>query len=432
MEIIIALLSLIIIILIIKKISLKNRLNSILDENKNLKEKLKNYDELSKENIILKEKLTLFEKIEKELKEENKNLNSQKEQILNENISLKEEISSLKTEIKKQKEYIEEKESFFNKKFEEISNAVLEKTQSKTLSSIENVLSPIQKELITFKSRIEDLSKEETKEINILLNEIQNIKELNKTLSKEAKELANALKNDKKKQGIWGEIVLKKVLQMSGLREGIEFKTEVKLENLRPDVVIYLPENREIIIDAKTSLNSFVNYINEQKEEYLTEFIKNIETHIKKLSEKDYEKLLKNSVDFIIMFIPIENALNIAIENKPELFDFAIKKKIILASPTNLLTILKSIDISFKYKKQLENIEDIIKSSENIYTKFVNFLGDFEKIEKYLNLTSKNYEEAKKKLTTGRGNLIKQLENLKEKSAITPKKTIPSKLLLEE
>jgi len=258
-------------------------------------------------------------------------------------------------------------------------------------------------------------------------------------LTKEAQNLTKALKGDKKTQGTWGEIILERVLELSGLREGYEYKREVLLKDefensFRPDIIVYLPNNREVIIDAKTSLNAYDSFINAQNEEeknsFLKEHIKNIKNHIDSLSDKKYENLKGvNSLDFIFMFIPIENALMVALEKDSSLFEYAFKKKIILVSPTTLLVSLRAIESSWRYEKQAKNIAEVVKMAENLYDKVRGFVDDFIKIEKSLKDLQKNYDNAKNKLADGRGNIIRQLQNLKEKAGIKPKKEINSNIL---
>jgi DNA recombination protein RmuC len=232
-------------------------------------------------------------------------------------------------------------------------------------------------------------------------------------------------------------MILEKVLESSGLRKGIEYTREVSLKNddgknYRPDVLVHLPDKRDLIIDAKTSLNAYEKFISSEhpktKELYLSEHIKAIRSHIKDLSSKNYEKLLGiNSLDFIFMFVPIEGALALALENDPTLYDDAFKKQILLVGPTTLLIGLRAIENVWKYEKQNQNAKEIAKRAGALYDKFVNFSDDMVKISKQFDTLQGTFESAKRRLTDGKGNIVKQVEQLKELGAKTSKK-IPTEI----
>jgi DNA recombination protein RmuC len=283
-----------------------------------------------------------------------------------------------------------------------------------------------------FKQKVDKLYESEIKNISSLFNELKNLKELNQQLSEEAQNLTKALKGDVKKVGNWGEVVLERILEMSGLREGIEFKREVvfKEDNktYRPDVVVYLPNDRIVIIDSKVSLNAYDEYVS-GNEDALKNHLLSIKHHIDKLAEKKYENLANNSLDFVLMFVPIEGALMLALENDPSLFEYAFKKRIILTSPTTLLATLRSIEVSWRYEKQAKNIAEIVKMAENLYDKVRGFVDDFEKVGDNLDKAKKSFDNAKKKLTDGRGNVISQISKLKDQAGIKPKKELPNELV---
>jgi DNA recombination protein RmuC len=253
-------------------------------------------------------------------------------------------------------------------------------------------------------------------------------------MSIEANRLTTALKSDSKKQGIWGEMVLQKVLESSGLREGHEYIQEVHLKDsdnrsFRPDVVVKLPDNRDIIIDAKTSLVAYNEYMSQEDEDlqqlYLKNHIKSIKEHIRVLADKRYEDLQGvNTLDFIFMFIPIEGALLLALREDVNLYDEAFKKKIILVSPTTLLVALRAVENTWRYERQAQNIADVYKRAEELYKKFNGFIEDLKKVGKGLESANEYYDEAFKKLSSGRGNLVNQVTMLKRVSNIKPKKEI--------
>jgi DNA recombination protein RmuC len=411
-------------------------LNKQINEVENLK---KEYNKLLEEkNNLLRENSALNEKLSflGDIKEKYDNL-----LIINQKD--KEKIKELQTKLQEEEKSFEDKFNFIKKSekelkevFENIANKILEENTKKltndSVKSFEYILNPLNNSLKEFKEKVDKLHESEVKNIASLFNELKNLKELNQQLSKEANNLTKALKGDVKKIGNWGEVVLEKVLEISGLRQGIEFKREVVFKEgnktYRPDVVVYLPNDRIIIIDSKVSLNAYDEYVN-GKEDALNDHLNSIKRHIDTLAEKNYEGLNVNSLDFILMFVPIEGALMLALKNNPNLFEYAFKKRIILTSPTTLLATLRSIEISWRYEKQAKNIAEVVKIAENLYDKVRGFSDDFEKIGDSLNKAQKTFESAKNKLTTGRGNVISQIIKLKEKSGIKPKKEISKELI---
>ena len=377
--------------------------------------KLKELEQSKKDKQALEIELA---KLTERLKEQNK-ANEDKLQLLhNSEEKLKVEFKNLASEI-----------------FENNSKNFDEKSQK----SLEYILKPMNQQLESFRKKVEDVHSKDTEARGELRAELKQLKELNQKLSSEAHNLTKALKSDNKKQGNWGEMVLEKVLESSGLREGHEFKREVSLKDdenktFRPDVIVYLPDNRHIIIDAKTSLNAYSEYVVQEdetlKKTYLINHIKSIKEHIKGLSNKKYEDLQDiNSLDFIFMFVPIEGALLLALENDVNLFDDAFKQKIILVSPTSLLVALRAVENTWRYERQAQSIEDVYKRAEELYKKFTGFVEDLQKVGKGLELANSNYDEAFKKLSGGRGNLISQVTMLKKVSSIKPKKELDSALV---
>jgi len=414
------------------------KVKDLLDKNNNLNE---NNIEKDKEIAVLRSRVEYLSPFEDRYKT-----------LLLENQKNSSYIEKLKAEIEFERKNFEDKfndlqqqKELLKNEFKNLANDILESTKDKmqkeSKDTIGSLLNPLKTELSEFKDKIEYLSKEEAKEISALQNELKNLKELSFRLSEEAQSLTNALKGDNKKQGIWGEIILSRVLDLSGLREGIEYKKEVSLKTsdgkmYRPDVVVYLPNSREVIIDSKTSLVAYKNYIEadgDLKKSYLKAHITSIKRHIDILSEKKYEKLEGiNSLDFVFIFIPIENALMSAFSYNSDLFEYAFKKRVILVSPTTLLVSLRAIESSWRYERQTKNIAEVIKNAESLYDKVRGFLEDFNKVGKSLDNASSSFENAKLKLTTGKGNLIRQIELLKEKADIKPKKEIPKEFLYEE
>jgi len=303
--------------------------------------------------------------------------------------------------------------------------------------NISALIKPMETQISEFKQQINTLYNEESKDRAMLKQEIMSLKELNRKISQDAINLTNALKGEKKQQGIWGEMILEKVLESSGLRKGIEYTREVSLKNddgksYRPDVLVHLPDNRDLIIDAKTSLVAYEKYVNaeesEPKELYLKEHIQALTNHIKALGEKNYDKLLGiNTLDFIFMFVPIEGALSTALEKDPALYDYAFKKQILLVGPTTLLIGLRAIENVWKYEKQTQNAKEIASRAGALYDKFVSFSDDMVKLSKQFETLQNSFESAKKRLSHGKGNIVRQVEKLKEMGAKTTK-NIPKEL----
>ncbi len=299
------------------------------------------------------------------------------------------------------------------------------------------LIKPMESQISDFKKQINTLYSEESKDRAMLKQEIISLKELNQQISQDAINLTKALKGEKKQQGIWGEMILEKVLESSGLRKGEEYTREVALKNdegksYRPDVLVHLPDDRDLIIDAKTSLNAYEKFISadttELKEVYLAEHIKATRHHIKDLADKNYEKLLGiNTLDFIFMFVPIEGALALALEKDSSLYDDAFKRHILLVGPTTLLIGLRAIENVWKYEKQTQNAKEIASRAGALYDKFVNFSEDMVKLSRQFDTLQGSFESAKKRLSEGKGNIVRQVEQLKEMGAKTSKK-IPKEL----
>ncbi|WP_457560929.1 DNA recombination protein RmuC [Caminibacter sp.] len=355
-------------------------------------------------------------RLERKIEEYENECNKHQEDIL----KLEKEKSSLEKEI----EMIKKSEKIVKEVFENVANEILEKTTQKAQDEIGKILDPLEDSILEFKNQINELYINESKTIGELFNELKNLKELNKTLSEEAKLLANALTTQSKTQGMWGEMILDKILELSGLREGFEYKKEVvfKIDGkiYRADVVVFLPDNKKLIIDAKTSLKDYIEYVNTKDEEALKRHIKSIKNHINELISKDYEKF-KNSIDFIFMFIPNDNALNVALEKDFSIYEEAFKHKIILTSPSTLLPALRAVDSIWRLQRQNENIKEVIRKVEILYDKVRIFIEEYEKLGKSINNAKEMYDKSSKRL---KEMIIFQIEDIKKTSGIKPKRSI--------
>jgi len=304
--------------------------------------------------------------------------------------------------------------------FKDLSQTILSSQTEKHSQSLESIINPFKEQLKDFKEQVNTVYDRESKDRSMLKQELLTLKELNKEISEETNNLTKALKGENKTMGNWGEMILEKVLESSGLRLNNEYVREASLKDIegklyRPDAIVHLPNGRDVIIDAKTSLVSYERYITNNERNDLEEHIQSLKNHIKGLSEKRYTKLEGiNSLEFIFMFIPIESSLTIALKEEPELFNLAYKNNIFLVSPSSLLIGLKTVENTWKHKKQEDNVKKIVSKAGTMYDKFIGFVNDIEKMGSQLETVSKTYEDAKNKLHTGKGSLTTQMGQLKE------------------
>ncbi len=372
-------------------------------------------------------------------------LQDQKERLQEQASEDKSEISRLQTAMKAQEDAtrqrlrdFEQNEKRLTQQFENIASKIMDSNSRKfseqNKQSLDHLLTPMKEQLSAFKQKVEDVYDKEAKDRSMLQQELRGLKELNQKISTDAINLTNALKGQNKTQGSWGEMVLERVLERSGLRAGEEYVREQQLQNeqgkrYRPDVIVNLPNDRQVVIDAKTSLSAYEQYVaaeqKEQKSSYLQSHIISIKNHIDALAQKSYEQLRGiNTLDFIFMFIPVESALMAALEQDGQLFDYAFKKKIVLVSPTTLLVALRAVENSWRYEKQAQNSAEVVRLAEKLYGKVRGFVEDYEKIGTHLERAQASYDDAHKKLSSGRDNIIRQVEVFKEKSGIDPAKQI--------
>ncbi len=302
---------------------------------------------------------------------------------------------------------------------------------------LEAILQPFNNQLTAFKQEINEIYRHDSRERMSLKSEIVQLRDLNQQVNREAVNLTNALKSDTKIQGNWGELVLERVLEKSGLRRGLEYDTQGGFRDnsnrlLKPDVVVHLPEGKDIIIDSKVSLIAWEKYINSDDENlrqvHLTALTKAIREHIATLSHKNYPELSGiHSLDFILMFMPIEAAFSVAFREDDTLFVEALGKNIIIVTPTTLLAALRTIENIWQFEHQSKNSLEIARRAGIIYDKFRSFVEDMEKIGKQLATCHSTYDLALLKLTRGRGNLIAQAEQLKE-LGVQVKKEMPQSI----
>lgn len=313
---------------------------------------------------------------------------------------------------------------------------------------IGHLLKPLQDKISHFEKRVEETYSKEARERFSLEKELRNLQTLNARLSEDALNLTRALKGDNKAQGNWGEFVLSSILEASGLTEGREYETQKTLSSLQthagddgrvlrsqPDVLIHLPDNRQVIIDAKVSLTAYERFCSaqddEQRQQFLQQHVQSLRLHIRQLSEKRYQHLPQlNSLDFVLLFTPIEPAFSLALQHDPALFNAAFEHQIVLVGPSTLLATLRTIQNIWRYEHQSRNAQDIAIKAGAMYDKFVNFAEDMDDLGKKLDITRRSYDSAMNKLQSGRGNLISRAETLRELGARASKQQTGERLAI--
>lgn len=414
---------------------------AILEEK--LKNAIKDYDRIDYEFKTTKEQLVHDSTKEKE--KLNSEIDDLRTQLNNANIRIERSIEAFKAQEEKYtilKTELENVHKKYSTEFENIANKILEEKSNKfteqNKNNLDTILNPLKEKIKDFEEKVEKTYKAESAERITLKAEIKNLIDLNKQVSEEANNLAKALKGDNKKQGNWGEVILEKVLERSGLTKDVEYRTQFSTNNdegkrIQPDVVIMLPDNKHIVVDSKVSLVAYESLVNAESEEdrdrYLKEHISSVRNHVKLLSEKNYPTSPDfDTPDFVLLFIPIESSFSIAIQSDNELFSYAWDKKIVIVSPSTLLATLRTIASIWKQERQTKNAIEIAKQSGALYDKFVGFLEDMDKIGKSIDASKTSYEAAVNKLKTGSGNLIGRAINIEKLGAKTSKQ-IPPKFL---
>ena len=403
---------------------------------KNLQEeavsKLRVYE--NKISLLNNSNKNTIETYELKLTNLNEKLESREKQLLRE-FKIKEENLNEKITL------LEESKIQLKIEFENLANKIFEDNQKKSNLNLNQVLTSFKDQLNAFGKRVDDIYNEETKQRTSLLVEIKNLKELNNQISSDAINLTKALKGQNKTQGDWGEMILSSILEQSGLREGKEYTVQGSFSSddgkrLRPDVIVHLPSKKDIVIDSKVSLNAYVNYCKSENENDRVsaskDLVKSIITHIKGLSTKKYEDIDGvQTLDFVLMFIPVEGAFLLATSTEDSLFKVAFENNIMIVSPSTLYVTLRTIENIWRNERQNENAQLISKKAADLYDKFAGFVADIEEIGLNINKTQKAYNSAMNKLSLGNGNLIKRAEEFTD-LGVKPKKQISTKYLLEE
>jgi DNA recombination protein RmuC len=407
--------------------------------------------ELSSDLATLDERLcsrnARLDRLEIELREKDEKL----DRLIQERTELEREKSRLSTELKEEARRSVENLQILNDakktlqvQFENLANQIFaEKTRTfadQSKANLETILSPFKEKIVEFEKKITEVYTTEGKERHSLIKEVQRLQELNQKIGEDAANLTKALKGDTRTQGTWGEIILERILEESGLRKGIEYNSQGGFRDtdgklLKPDVIVHLPEKKDIIIDSKVSLVAYEKYVRtedvDERNQAVKQHLLSINAHLKSLESKRYDELPGvKSLDFVLMFIPIESAFMLAIDKDSEIFRKAFDQNIMIVSPSTLLVTLRTIQNIWRYEYQNKNALEIAEKAGNLYDKFVSFVADLERIGDHIDYTRKAYDGAHNKLVSGKGNLISRTQMLIE-LGVKSRKQMPDSVLQE-
>ncbi len=386
-------------------------------------------------NYVAKELYTS----EKERSEKIEKENREKEEIIG---NLKADVSSrdtlidgLNSKLDEESKRLIEQQKQLQTQFENMANEIFEKRSEKfaeqNQKNIDQILKPLGEKIKSFEQSVEDKYLKDQKNKAGLSEQIKLLQETNQKISQDANNLAKALKGDSKVQGDWGELQLEVLLEKSGLNKGVHFRTQNSLKDeegndKRPDCIIDLPDDKNLIIDSKVSLSAYEQYVNSEdelkKQVLLKQHLESIKKHIKDLAGKDYPNLYSiNTPDYVLMFIPIEPALTLALQEDGEIFNLALNKNIILVSTSTLMATMRTVSFIWQQENQKKNVLEIARQSGALYEKFIGFTNDLEGVGKAIGNAHKKYEDAQSKLISGRGNLVNSVEKIKKLGAKTNK-----------
>jgi len=371
----------------------------------------------------------------------NQEINTEKSRI----VQAEEAFRAQRQRLADQEKSIQEIQQKFQLEFQNIANKLLDEKSQKFVETnkthLDILLNPLKENIKAFEEKVDKVYNMEAAERNTLKGVISQLMELNKLISSEAQNLTKALKGDSKKQGNWGEVILERVLERSGLTRDREYRMQVSLVTedggrLQPDVIIDLPDEKHIVIDSKVSLIAYERLVNCETEEerklYSKAHVESIRGHVLDLSAKNYHDLYQiNSPDFVLLFVPIESSFSFAVQLDTDLFSYAWEKRVVIVSPSTLLATLRTISSIWKQERQNRNVLEIARLSGNMYDKFVGFITDMESIGKNIKQSQTAYDGAINKLTEGNGSLTKTADKIKSLGA-KANKQIDQKYLEEE
>jgi len=371
------------------------------------------------------------EKIEKENREKEELIGNLKADVSSKNTL----IDTLNSKLDEESKRLIEQQKQLQTQFENMANEIFEKKSEKfteqNQKNIDQILKPLGEKIKSFEQSVEDKYVKDQKNKAGLSEQIKLLQETNQQISQDANNLAKALKGDSKVQGDWGELQLEVLLEKSGLYKGVHFRTQNSLKDeegndKRPDCIIDLPDEKNLIIDSKVSLSAYEQYVNSKdelkKQVLLKQHLESIKKHIKDLAGKDYPNLYSiNTPDYVLMFVPIEPALTLALQEDGEIFNLALNKNIILVSTSTLMATMRTVSFIWQQENQKKNVLEIARQSGALYEKFIGFTNDLEGVGKAIDNAHKKYEAAQSKLISGRGNLVNSVEKIKKLGAKTNK-----------
>jgi len=395
----------------------------------------------AKTALLEREQFATQQQLDK-LTVEQQQLEEVRRDLLTLNSGLEQKLLSQQNHYQEQIALLADAKKTLSSEFENLANRIFEEKQTKfslqSKEAMEVTLSPLRRDIGDFRKQVESAYEKENAERNKLVGQISELQKQTMQVSADAVSLATALRGDNKAQGNWGEFILEKLLEDSGLSNGREYSTQVALKDetgkrRNPDVIVHLPEGRDIVIDAKVSLVDYERYFHAEDEESkklcLRQHLSSLRAHIKGLSSKDYEKLEGvNSLDFVLIFVPIESAFMLALDHDPEMMRDAYDRGIILVSPSTLMVTLRTIKNLWRYADQNLNAQLIADKAGGLYDQFVLYIESLDEVGKHIEKSQEAWDTAHKRLSSGRGNLIRRTEELKKLGAKT-KKSLPDNML---
>ncbi|WP_370228220.1 DNA recombination protein RmuC [Mesoflavibacter sp.] len=428
------------------KLKSKSEKSTLEERNANLQQQFNEFkafhdSENQKQNETFNHQLNELRQQITKTENEREDIRREKEFLNAELTRRNTEYDNLQQQNLKRDEELAQQQEQLRKDFELLANKILEEKSNKfteqNKENIKNILNPLQEKILTFEKKVEDTQKESISMHSALKEQLLGLKDLNQQMTKEATNLTRALKGDSKMQGNWGELVLERVLEKSGLEKDREYFVQqsfTRADGTRvlPDVVLHLPDNKKMIIDSKVSLTDYERYVNADEDEraiFLKAHLNSIKKHIEQLSEKNYQDLYDiESPDFVLLFIPIEPAFAIAINEDNTLYNKAFEKNIVIVTPSTLLATLRTVDSMWNNEKQQQNAIEIARQAGALYDKFEGLVKDLTGVGKKIDDAKKDYSSAMNKLVEGRGNLITSVEKIKKLGA-KAKKSLPENIV---
>jgi len=396
---------------------------------------------LEEREAQLRNTLSAMESKLMDVEEHKTHIQREKEALGNQIVRYEADMENLQLKNREQKEEVEKLQEKFTKEFENLANKILEekslKFTERNEKNIKDILTPLNEKIQLFEKKVEESQKENISIHSALKEQLLNLQTQNLKITQEAENLTKALKGDSKMQGNWGELVLERVLEKSGLEKDREYTVQQSFtledgSRVLPDVIINLPDGKKMVVDSKVSLTDYERFINsedELKDKFLKDHINSLRKHVDQLSAKKYEDLYEmESPDFVLMFVPIEPAFAIAVNNDNSLYNKAFEKNIVIVTPSTLLATLRTIDSMWNNEKQQRNAIEIARQAGALYDKFEGFVSDLTKVGKKMDDAKDEYKGAMNKLVEGRGNIITSIEKLKKMGA-KAKKSIPEPIL---